>query len=151
MQNSKTMCHICGSKIKNGTMLPFCEACGADLLNPMYETTYKQVRTSYDGWDGVLIITNKRLLFIKQTNVSMGMFGVVGVLIGKAIYSKMHGPKIGFSIAPNTITSLELTKVGFAERLTMQINNGVQIKLGLNKKIAEEWKDAILEFNSYQV
>lgn len=164
MPKQKVKCHICES-INKGDILPeFCIMCSTNLLDPSHETRQKNHNSSeHKDWLGPLILTSRRLIFVMQVRVgnahesfgtgalNMIASGVkdVATAIGdyKAFDTKEH--HLGMSLLPGTIQSVEIVKGGFLEHLVViTTKDGAEHKLQVPKKRTEEWKEAILQFNS---
>ena len=151
MAKFKAKCPVCRNSIKGETPPVFCKYCNADLLHPENESIQKRIISmQYDGWQGSLILTNRRLLFFRVTRSGSG--GTIGGgIIAVASLSELQNQRLSFSIPMGTIQSVEIVKHGlFGLALLVRVNDGAMHQLPVSKKHIEEWKDTILRLNTYQ-
>ena len=154
MSKIKEKCHVCQNIFKSEQPPEFCKYCGADLLNPLNESAQiKSIGIEYDGWSGSLILTNKRLMFVKifkVGGVGGALGGVIGGIVNAAVSASMQskGESLGLSIPLGSIQTAEIAKKAFSRVLVISNNDGSQYKLPIPKKHIEEWKNSIIQFNS---
>ena len=153
-------CHICENTNKGkGETITYCVFCGTDLVNPVNETVKKKTSDVIYKRFGQLVITNKRLLFVRYPHTAVVDAGLLGGLLGEAIAGKMtdvdakKGKMLGISLTPDTLASAEIVKHGlFGKALLIQCKDNSQYKLlNINKNQIDEWKDAIIQFSESQV
>ena len=151
MKKFKAKCPVCRNSTKGEAPPASCKYCNADLINPQNESIQKRIISMiYDGWQGSLILTNRRLIFFRVTRVGSG--GTIGGgIIAAVSISELRNQRLSFSIPVSTIQSAEIVKHGLlGQALLIRVNDGTLHELSLSKKRLEEWKDTILQLHTYQ-
>lgn len=147
MSKFKTKCHICRHSTKGETPPASCKYCNADLLNPQNESLKKQMmNVLYDGWQGSLILTDRRLIFFRVTRVGSGSTTILGGIFAADSILELRKQRLSFSIPVSSIQSVEIGLSG--QTLLVRVNDGTLYELPLPKKRLEEWKDAILRLST---
>jgi len=147
MKKIKTVCHVCEKMMKSEDSIAACTRCAANLANPTDEIVQKKAHcqssvNALPGWTGWLYLTNKRLLWIKDTSTGIGaaIGGLVGELIESAVTAGKN--KVGFSIPLDDIVSVEDGKFGlFAKAIIVNTKAGVAHKLG----VKSDWKALLVK------
>jgi hypothetical protein len=89
-------------------------------------------------------MTNLRLFFVKNARAGSTGGGLVGALAMEAINAATRGERIGFTITPGTVTSVEIGKYSvLAKGLIIRTTDGLEHKLAVRKKEQLDWVGAI--------
>jgi len=143
MAKIKTTCYLCGEVTKSENVPKNCPRCGANLEDPKQEWVIKKVNCQYSasrkmpGNIGSLYLTNKRLLWINNSNAMLYGGGLVGALIASR-------QKWGFSLPLTDVEYFEDSKFGlFIKAFIITAQDGSLYRL--SAKPREEWQEAIMK------
>jgi len=157
MAKLKFTCHICDHKSKSEEEIRECLRCGADMVNTGAEYVEKK---SYgpmiskalpkESGQGYFFLTNKRLIFIKDSNTGTGamMGGLIGAAIEAGINKAQGGNKLGCSIDRGDIQSATECKVALLSKgieLTTRDGNSYKVKM----RSWKEWKETLIGLAAY--
>ena len=146
----KTICHICGHKFKEKGEFDArnCPRCDANLDNANAETALFTDRGNFiakglikGNFAGQLTLTNKRIVFVKDSNSGIivgALFGAIGQAIAMSL--TRNGSKAPAHIIERSdiVTAVE-GKVALGKFLNITTKDDSLYRLSLQNKRRAEW------------
>jgi len=143
MKKTKVICHICSITLKFDDVPSACVNCGTDWLNTHVEelkagfgcTLAKNKEKGTRSMEGFLRVTNKRVLFVKESDggVIVGQ-GVLGWLLASFVAHGLNkraekNKRLGFDILLESITSAEVANEKKNKGFIITTKDGSEYKL----------------------
>ncbi len=150
MHTTSVECHVCCNTIDGVRRTDglFCPICGTDLFNWEIESTQRQengflVKSRFSGGgNGVLYLTNRRLIFINKYPTNFAP--VVALLV-----SQNTKGWISLDVPPGDISNVSVvTYAAIFHALLIMTSDNIKYRVFMPKKMCNEWRDLILRFNA---
>ena len=145
-----TTCILCEEKSKSDSAPVSCPICGVDLDSSQTEILLKKTACiaaiGANAYKGTLLLTNKRVFWLRHSETTYIGNPGLSVMIIDAIASKLFPkPKVmRFSFNLDEITDLEIVQVGPFKQIKMTAGDEVVV-LDIKNHHLQEWIDAISE------
>ena len=149
---AKTICVLCGEKLRDESALISCPICNAPLGASQGETVLKKTECTATisgdvvaGNKGTLFLTNQRIFWIGPAVTVVNLSNSATQAILNRGIKKGASQQMRFSFSLDEVTDIELLKKGPFKMLQMTIATSEIIVFDMKSKFIQEWIDAVTD------